>query len=389
MRTELLLKMHLALVTNWYPDGRPNSEYGPHLVESLRVARPDSRITVLAGAPGAMTAALPGVTVERAWRHGGLDVAGDLVRAVRRLRPAAVLFNASFNAWGGNVSNLSAFWGMARVARETRTVVLLHYLPQTLTGTARYRLAPWHWAGIHVACGLAARAQVVAFTLARDVTYFREHYKPEGSVHVEHGLLGPCGTSGFDEPDGVPGVLAFGYWGPGKDLEGLLRAVERAPNMRLIVAGTSHPRFPGFLEGLRERFGSPRVSFEGYVGEDDLPALFRRVRAVVLPYESDSGTSGVLHLAAQHGRAIIASDLPVIRQEATRLGLALGFYRDADGLASALQAVGDGARMLAEGAANLEGVRGLTGPEIGERWWRLIEGEAVLSCVPTTEMSRA
>ena len=375
--------MHLALVTNWSPDGRPNSEYALHLGESLRRARPDSRITVLAGTPGSGSAALAGVTVERAWKHGGLDVAGDLVRSVRRLRPDAVLFNASFNAWGNNISNLSAFWGMARVAREARTVVLLHYLPQTLSGTARYRLAPWHRLGIHMACLLAARAQVVAFTLPRDVAYFGTRYKPQGAVHVEHGLLGPCGSSGFDEPDGTPAVLAFGYWGPGKNLEGLLESVEQVRGLHLIVAGASHPRFPGFLEELRRRYRSPRVSYLGYIHEGDLPALFRRARAVVLPYESDSGTSGVMHLAAQHGRAIIATDLPVIREEAERLGLAVRFYAGANGLRAELERLHDEAGLLAEGDQNLEAVARLSPEGVGERWWEIISAPAARTPVAT------
>lgn len=367
--------MHLAVVSNWYPDGRANSEYGPHLVESLRQARPDCRITVLAGRPATSVNDAAGVAVERAWRHGGVDVAGDLVRCVRRLRPDAVLFNASFNAWGSNVSNLSAFWGMARVARETRTIVLLHYLPQTLTGTSRYRLAPWHHIGIHVACTLAARAHAVAFTLPRDVAYFRERYRSAMTVHMEHGLLGPLGEPGFEEADGAPTLLAFGYWGPGKSLEGLIAAVRRVPGARLIVAGASHPRFPGFLEALRRRVADARVTFEGYVEERDLPALFRRARAVVLPYESDSGTSGVMHLAAQHGRAIIASDLPVIRAETARLGLQVSFFRDAANLEARLTEALDASRMRDAGSANLSAIQGLAPREVGERWWQLIEGQ--------------
>lgn len=377
--------MHLVVVTNWYPDGRPNSEYAPHLLEGLRLARPDRRITVLAGAPGGLSNAgreatashlpqMSALRVERAWRHGHLNVAGDVVAAVRRLRPDAVLFNASFNAWGGNVANLSAFWGMRRVAREVRTIVLLHYLPQTLTGAVRYRLAPWHWAGIDLACRFVSRAQVVAFTLARDVACFTARYGGTDVVQVEHGLLGAPSMPVVEVPDEVPTVLAFGYWGPGKDLDLLLRAVEAVPSVRLIVAGVSHPRFPGHLEAIRARGVSSRVSFTGYVDDADLPALFGRARAVVLPYASDSGTSGVLHLAAQHGRAIIASNLPVLRDETARLGLAVRFFSGVDELRQQLVDLSDAETLRVEGNHNLEAVRPLSRQAVGERWWTIIEG---------------
>ncbi|MEW6281247.1 MAG: hypothetical protein AB1758_21735 [Candidatus Eremiobacterota bacterium] len=359
--------MHLALITNCYPDGRANSEYGFHLADGLRRARPNHRVTVLAGSPGP-----PGVA--RPWSYSGLLVCQQVLRSVSELRPDGVLVNCSFNSWGHRVSNLAGFWAISRLARRWPTVALLHYLPQTLpVERTGYRLTRLDWLAIHWACKMLARARTVAFTLERDRLFFSRHYKPDGTIRVEHGLLGDLGSPGWDE-DAEPTVLAFGYWGPGKNLESLLEAVTAHPRpLRLIVAGASHPRFPGYLEGLRRHFASPRIEWTGYVAEDSVAGLFRRARLVVLPYCGDTGTSGVLHLACQHGRAVLANDLPVLRGIAAELSLSVNFYRGAADLPRALSLVEDSERLTREGRHNLEAVRHLDLARVAETYWELLE----------------
>ena len=360
--------LHLALVTNCYPDQRHNSEYGWHLARSLRAARPGNRVSVLAGSPGP-----GGPDVQRPWTFGGMAVSGQICRAVRRLDADAVVVNASFNSWGSNVANLSAFWAMRCLAQVVPTVVLLHYLPQTLPLTRTgYRLGPIHWAGIHVACRMAAAAHVVAFTLERDRLYFSDHFKSQGTIRMDHGSLGSCGQAGWQE-DGAQTILAFGYWGPGKNLEMLLQAVEEHPHLRLTVAGASHPCFPGYLEALRARHPSPRIHMTGYVAEEGIGPLFRSARLVVLPYGGDTGTSGVLHLACQQGRAVLASDLAVLRHESRRLGLAVRFFQDEADLRRSLERLDD-VSLLAEGRHNLEAMQMLGHDALGEAWWTVIDG---------------
>jgi glycosyltransferase involved in cell wall biosynthesis len=376
--------MHLVLISNFSPDQRANSEYGHQLYDALTRARPEERVTVLAG----VCRGVPdGPHVVRAWRHGTPFVARDLVRAVTRLRPDAVLVNGSFNSWGNNLSNLLGFWALRALSTRVRTLALLHYLPQTLdVSRTGYRVGRLEWAGIDVACRLAARAHVVAFTLERDRALFIRRYKRHGTVHMEHGFMGFVGEPGWVEAD-LPTALAFGYWGPGKDLEPLLEAVERTPGIRLIVGGGSHPRFPGYLEAIRARHACPRIEWTGYVEEDDLPALFRRARLVVLPYARDTGTSGVLHQACQSGRAVLASDIGVLREETERLGVRVRFYRGSGDLDGALAILGDGARLRDDGEHNLGVVRSRFAA-VGERWWRLAAGQPLDDPAPVPVLAR-
>lgn len=110
----------------------------------------------------------------------------------------------------------------------------------------------------------------------------------------------------------------------------------------------------------------------GYVPEGELSRIFREARVVVLPYSGDTGTSGVMHLAAQHGRALLMSDLPVLREESERLGLAVRFYADEAALGRALGDLGEEA-LLAEGRWNLEAMRAVHPVGAALQWWTLLE----------------
>src|SRR5206468_8905575 len=105
-----------------------------------------------------------------------------------------------------------------------------------------------------------------------------------GSVYVRrHGIF----SARPEYPDlalrGNPEhrILAFGKWGTYKRLEPMLEAfkevLQRVAEARLIIAGTDHPKTPGYLKSVQEKLG-PRdeIAFTGYVAEGDFPSLFQR-----------------------------------------------------------------------------------------------------------------
>ena len=127
-------------------------------------------------------------------------------------------------------------------------------------------------------------------------------------------------------------ILAFGKWGtykrPGADGWRLFKEVVREiPEARLVIAGTDHPKTPGYLHSIQEKLG-PRsdVIFTGYVAEDDIPQLFQSSSVAVLPYTSSAGSSGIAHLACTYGVPIVASDIPDFRRLADEEGLAIDFF---------------------------------------------------------------
>jgi glycosyltransferase involved in cell wall biosynthesis len=182
------------------------------------------------------------------------------------------------------------------------------------------------------------RANAVVVTLDR----YREHLASEmgarNVTHVAHQV--PERSAHVDEPSDET-VLVFGTFGPHKDPGLVARAVAdlRAsrPRLRLVVAGADNPRYPGFMDECRAAhdLGS---SWRGYVPRADLPALFAESTVVVVPARASTGSSGVIHRAVAHGRAVLVSDLPDFRALAHEEDLALEWYRagDATALTNAL-----------------------------------------------------
>jgi glycosyltransferase involved in cell wall biosynthesis len=113
----------------------------------------------------------------------------------------------------------------------------------------------------------------------------------------------------------------MGHSGPYKDLDLLFNAFkilqERGVIIKLIIAGNSHPNYPMFLERFKERHNSGSIKFIGYVPEERLQALFDSAHAVILPYHTCTGTSGVAHLASSYGTPIVATNTPEFRELAS------------------------------------------------------------------------
>ncbi len=109
---------------------------------------------------------------------------------------------------------------------------------------------------------------------------------------------------------GFAGRLVFG-----KGVDTLLRAYHRIaiqfPDVELWIVGDGPER--AHLEDLRRNRGIPRVVFVGEVPHGLMPSLYNEFDIVVSPSLSE-GFGLVLLEAAQHGCAIIASDLPAFSE---------------------------------------------------------------------------
>lgn len=102
-------------------------------------------------------------------------------------------------------------------------------------------------------------------------------------------------------------LLFFGTVRPYKGLDVLLRALANVPDVRLVVAGDV---WSG-VGALREQIGSlglsDRVTVRpGYVPGSAIPALFRDVDALVLPYRAGTASQNVM-LAHAMGVPVIAT----------------------------------------------------------------------------------
>jgi len=103
---------------------------------------------------------------------------------------------------------------------------------------------------------------------------------------------------------------------------------------RVIVAG----RGPDLARHRARILSAPWADLiEGFIAAEEIPALFRRVHALVLPYV-DASQSGVATIAFNHGRPVLATrtgSLPEMIRDGEN-GLLVA-PRDAAGIAAAMQ----------------------------------------------------
>jgi glycosyltransferase involved in cell wall biosynthesis len=132
---------------------------------------------------------------------------------------------------------------------------------------------------------------------------------------IPHGTLGSADASADISGDEPGTFLFFGRVEAYKGLRYLLDACEilrsRGHDFRLIVAGSGSD-----LEQHRRRIGASDwvELIDRYIGAAELPDLFRRASAVVLPY-TDATQSGVCTLAFAFARPVVATrtgDVPEV-----------------------------------------------------------------------------
>jgi glycosyltransferase involved in cell wall biosynthesis len=127
-----------------------------------------------------------------------------------------------------------------------------------------------------------------------------------------------------------PRILFLGFWGPGKGIEVLLEAAERALSRRpgglqLVLAGGVEEGGANrrYVESVHERIrrAGQMIEVMGYVPAEGLDGVFADAEIFVLPSTRTAGvsTSSVLFRAMAAGLAIVASDVGAVREEVRHL----------------------------------------------------------------------
>jgi glycosyltransferase involved in cell wall biosynthesis len=331
--------MKICLVTSFPPSRDALNEYGFHIASELR-RLPEIELTILGDDYSSQQAELDGFNVVRCWKFNSLRNPWRLLEAIGRERPDVVWFNLGFASFGGNA--IAAFTGItiplfARL-KGPYTHVTLHQLMETVDlKDAGVRFPSLYRAGGFIATQILLFADSVSVTMPAYRNVLVEKYG-RGSVYVRrHGSF----ASRPEYPDfaqrGNPEhrILAFGKWGTYKRLEPILQAfdmvIKEVPQARLVIAGTDHPKTPGYLRSIQQKIGTRTdIHFAGYVEEEDIPQLFQRSTLTVLPYTSSAGSSGIAHLACTYGVPIISSDIADCKRLAEEEGLAIDFFPAGD-----------------------------------------------------------
>jgi len=331
--------MRICLVTSFPPSHGGLSEYGYHIAQELQ-RNAFVRLTVLADELNADARELEGYSVVRCWSRDRPASMIRLLAKLRALNPDVVWFNLLFSTFGSNP--LNAFAGLATplFTRLTGryTHVTLHHLMDTMDlkdlgirFPGAYRLAG------AVATRMLLLSNSVSVLMPRYRKILSERYGGE-NVHVRaHGILAHSPQypdfSRRDNPEHR--ILAFGKWGTYKKLELMIEAFRhisaRLPCVKLVIAGSDHPQTPGYVESVARKYSAePGIDFLGYVQEDEVKDLFQSASALVMPYSSSTGCSGVAHLACAYGVPVVCANLEDFRQMADEEDLAIQFYRPGD-----------------------------------------------------------
>ncbi len=331
--------MHLGIVSPFPPEISGIGQYGWNVTQGLANTGRFQKITVFTGtANGSIDSPSPTspvIAAHRVWTRDDVASVMGLTRAIQAARPDVVWFNLGFTVFGS--SRAANFFGLAAPLLTRRagmpTIVTLHeifeFAPPRALGAMNGQLTTW---GARAATRMALSADAVCVTLRRYVAELHRRYKTGRVVHVPHGAF--AAPEFLTHPADAPPreILIFATFAPYKGLPVLLEAFEslrrRDPHVTLVIAGSDHPRFPGYLADVRASLNgahSNGVHWLGPQSESQLRDVFAQARVVVLPYTATTGASSVLHRAAAFGRPVIASDLPDIRAVAEEEDLRLEY----------------------------------------------------------------
>jgi glycosyltransferase involved in cell wall biosynthesis len=236
-------------------------------------------------------------------------------------------------------------------------------------------------------------ADLVALTIPKYVEILTEKYGAGNVVLAPHGSFdGNAKMPTFDLPEGPKRFVAFGKFGTYKKVEKLIESVERLNGeglieTELIIAGTDSPNAVGYLAGVKEKYAHVQnLSFTGYVAEEDVPALFSDAAAVVFPYTSTTGSSGVLHQCSLFGTAAIMPRIGDFAELITEEGYDGEYFEpdDSESLANAIRIIAtDDERRQQISKRNYLAAQGLPISEVVD--WYLLHMESLVANQSTSD----
>ena len=312
--------MRVCFVSSYPPNRARLSEYGQNLVTAIANRPAIGKVYVLADTVEGSSRDFEEnskIEVLRVWKpDDSVSILGILWH-ILKLKPDIVHFNVHFRSFGR--TRVANFLGFSLVFLSRmfglRTIVLLHNLGEKVN-LEKLKIKPSlvNKIGILVATRLILSASSIVVIVPSYAQFLKKRYRHKGIQYIPHGtsLYNHLSVNHKEKV-----VLMFGNIAPSKGFQIMFQAYEeilkKRKEVKLVIAGESHPNFPGYLDELKKSAPS-QVNFLGYLQEEDLASVFSRVDVVVLPYLTATGTSGVFHIACGFGRPVVASDLPEIRE---------------------------------------------------------------------------
>ncbi|MDX2141263.1 MAG: glycosyltransferase [Chloroflexota bacterium] len=344
------------------------------------------------------------VHIERCWRFGDSTNALRIRRAVMTYKPDVVFFNIQFATFADK--RIPAALGLLTPTLlglgGVKTVVLLHNIMETVNlkkagfGGNPLLEALTRISG-RVITQMLLSADLVAVTIPKYVEILTGKYGSDRVVLAPHGAFEDIPAPSSDLPSGPLQIMTFGKFGTYKRVEALIEAFsllkERCSQpLELVIAGTDSPNTPGYLKRVEEQYAQVSgIRFTGYVAEEDVAHTFQNAAVVVFPYNSTTGSSGVLHQAGSYGKAVALPNLGDFAELIGEEGYTGEFFEpdNPESMATAIQRfIEDPAHRQHCGMQNYVAASGLPMSEVID--WYLLHFERLLRPIEqrTNQLSR-
>lgn len=341
-------KLKIALVTPYPPSKGTLNEYAFHLVKHMKENESYEEIIII-------TDKLPKedsytieespikLTFKEVWRFNSLSNFYNIIKTIRSCKPDIVLFNIQFLSFGDKKipATLGLLTPMLSKLIGFKTVVLLHNIIETVdyasAGITNNPVMRWFYNSVGtVLTKMVLQADLVALTMDKYVNIIKEKYGAQNVALLPHGSFETPKLPDFNKGSDKKQVMTFGKFGTYKKVEKMIEAVElirerTKEEIEIVIAGTDNPNVKGYLKNVENQYaGVKNIRFTGYVEEADVPKLFTDSTAVVFPYTSTTGSSGVLHQAGSYGKAVALPNIGDLKELIEKEGYVGSFFKSDD-----------------------------------------------------------
>ena len=150
-----------------------------------------------------------------------------------------------------------------------------------------------------------------------------EEYGLRNIIVIPHGVNS---ENRYDIPErwvsyGPRMIMCFGVVTPRKGLETLIEAysIMKSEDVQLLIIGSEMSYYKGYMRSLKELVKGKglegKVTFSGFLKDDEVNYLFDKAEIIVLPYRVSISASGSLAFAVQHCKPVIVTETEFFKEE--------------------------------------------------------------------------
>lgn len=348
--------MKIAFVSPFPPSKVTLNEYGFHLIKGFKDKQEVSEIVVLTNHlddnKDYGQYPIEGVKLVPCWKFDSLFSFLNIRSEIKRQKPDVVIFNLQFMTFGeGKVpAALGLLTPLAVRILGIPSIVLLHNITETVNlesigmATNKFKARIFAWIGEQLT-RLILTADLVGLTISKYVEIIKNKYKVDNVTLLPHGNFELPERTYLPSPLPVINLMAFGKFGTYKKVEVLLDATKilekKYPdlNFKATIAGTDNPNVKGYLDGVKKQYADMKnVEYTGYVKEEDVEGIFKDSTFIIFPYNTTTGSSGILHQAGSYARACILPKIDDLERVVEEEGYG-GAYFQTDNAESMAEAI--------------------------------------------------